>query len=85
MPRYYFEINDGRRTIADEEGSDLLDRQQAEEEGVNLVLEFAREGLPDGDKRAIFCKVRDDAGALILTVSLSLKAEWSEGQRGIGA
>ncbi|HEY2009478.1 MAG TPA: hypothetical protein VGH23_10845 [Rhizomicrobium sp.] len=83
MPRYYFEIDDGRRKIADEEGSDLLDRQQAREEGVNLVLEFAREGLLDGDQRALLCKVRDET-ALILTVSLSLSAEWNNSQNDLG-
>ena len=84
MPRFYFDIDDGRRKIADEEGSDLSDRQQAKEEGINLVLEFARERLADGDQRTVLCKIRDGAGALILSVSLALNAEWNSGQEGIG-
>ena len=84
MPRYCFDIYDGPRSIADMEGSDLPDRRQAREEAISIALELARDGLPDADQRTVHCKVRDDAGALILTVSVSLNAEWKNGQEGAG-
>lgn len=84
MPRYCFDVDDGGQKIADRKWSDLSDLEQVREEAINIALEFAREGLPDGDQRAILCKVRDDAGALVLTVSLSLYAEWNNGQKGLG-
>src|SRR5690349_8380141 len=85
VPRYRFDIDDGRRNIADTEGSNLLDREQAREEAINIALELARDGLPDGDQRTVLCKVRDDAGALVLRVSLSINAEWNSGQKDLGA
>ena len=80
MPRYYFDTDDGRRKIADEEGSDLSDRQQAREEAINIVLEFARDGSLDDHQRTVLCKVRNEDGALIVTASLSLTAEWNASQ-----
>ncbi len=84
MPRYCFDIDDGRRNIADKEGSDLPDRQQAREEAISIVLEFARDGLLRDDQRTVLCHVRDETGALILTASLSLNAKWNSGQTDLG-
>lgn len=84
VPRYYFDTDDGRRKISDEEGADLSDSLQAREEAINIVVEFARDGLLDGDQRTVHCKVRDEAGASVLAASLSLNAAWGSGQKEAG-
>jgi hypothetical protein len=45
-----------------------------------MLPDMAREKLPDGEKRTFCAFVRDETGAVIYRVALSLVGEWSAGQ-----
>ncbi len=42
MPRYFFNLNDGRRIIPDPEGTELPDDDSARAHGFHVVRELAR-------------------------------------------
>ncbi len=42
MPRYFFNLDDGRRIISDPDGTELPDDQSAREHAVGVMQELAR-------------------------------------------
>ncbi len=46
MPRYFFNLNDGRKIIPDLEGTELPDHDSARTHGCHVVRELARNREP---------------------------------------
>jgi hypothetical protein len=64
MPRYFFNVIDGR-DYRDTEGTELPDLSAAEEEAVATVGEIIRDGSFDGDSWSL--EVVDEHGKVALT------------------
>lgn len=79
MPRYFIDTSDGDTFLYDDEGYDFPDAGAARDAAQAALPDMAREKLPDGDKRTICAFVRDETGAVIYRVALSLVGEWSAG------
>ncbi|MCB4824969.1 DUF6894 family protein [Roseicella aerolata] len=77
--RFYYEIRDGGILARDDEGQVFADGKAAREDAVMLLTEMAR-SLPGRgkDKNKITARVRDGAGKLIFTATLSLDVEWND-------
>jgi hypothetical protein len=75
MPRFYVDIREGARFVADEEGLDFKDLAHAEREACVTVAEIGRDKLPKGGLREITAEVRNEHGQRVLTVALSLNVE----------
>ena len=80
MPRYFIDTSDGDTFIHDDEGHDLPGVTAARDVAQAALPDIARDKLPDGEKRTFCAFVRDETGAVIYRVALSLVGEWSEGQ-----
>ncbi len=76
MPRFYFDIDDGREPFRDDLGFDLGGPQEARDHAVAALPEIAREQLADSDRRVFTSKVRDQDGRVVLIAVLSLVTEW---------
>ena len=76
MPRYYFDTNDGDEQQKDDTGLDWADRQAARLAAMDALPDIARDVLPDGDRREMAVRVRDETGRVILTATLSLAVDW---------
>lgn len=71
MPRYFFDLIDGE-VYRDEHGMDLQDLGKVREEAARALADTAREDLPyDGNRRHIRLEVRDEAGEVVMQVSLT--------------
>ena len=71
MPRYFFDISD-RSFHRDEEGSECEDFGAARELAMRSLPEIARFAIPsDGDNQAFVVLVRDEAGAVVYTATLT--------------
>ncbi len=80
MPRYFIDTSDGDTFMYDDEGHDLPDPGAARDTAQMALPDIARDKLPDGEKRTFCAFVRDETGAVIYRVALSLIGEWSAGQ-----
>jgi hypothetical protein len=72
MPRFYFDIDDGR-FIPDDEGTDLPNVEAARREGLCTAAEMAKAIARDPKPLAIH--IRDQSGRPRATVRLSLTVE----------
>ncbi len=76
MPRYYFDEYDGETVTQDDEGLELDGIEAARAEARKALPDIARDVLPeDGDRRTMVVKVRDEAGKVLITATLSLLIE----------
>lgn len=51
MPLYYVDFQDGDHFQPDEEGSELVNYEQARRAAIELLPQVARDELPDGEDR----------------------------------
>jgi hypothetical protein len=72
MPRYFFDTTDTGLSQTDDEGTELADLEAARGEALAMLGGIARDELPDGD---VIVRIRDDAGSILFTASLSLRVE----------
>jgi hypothetical protein len=71
MPRYYFDVHDGRILAEDEQGSELPDLTAAEQEATRAMADLAHDVLRNGSApHEMSISVRDDEGRHVLSVSL---------------
>jgi hypothetical protein len=72
MPRYYFNVRDGRDVDEDEEGVELPDLEAARAEALATVAELRDELGPDAAR--IELEITDDAGRRLLTIPFGRSA-----------
>ncbi|TXN14465.1 hypothetical protein FV219_03570 [Methylobacterium sp. WL122] len=76
MPRYYFDINDGRNQ-RDEEGVLCADLQAAVLEAKKLLPAIAADEVPkDGERQAMTVLVTDEDGRAIYMAALAYTGAW---------
>ncbi|NBJ09332.1 DUF6894 family protein [Microvirga arsenatis] len=75
MPRYYFDIDDGKRFTQDLHGLELDGIEAAKAVAQNTLTEIAKDLPPDGDQRDFDATVRDRAGQPVLRIRLLLRVE----------
>jgi hypothetical protein len=74
MPRFYFDVDDGRGAMADGEGSELADERTAVAEARRALGEMARDLLvSEGDDLEVGIVVRDEDGQTHATIVLSVQ------------
>jgi uncharacterized protein DUF6894 len=75
LPRYYFDMREGDKVLADEEGIELSTIEAAQREAARTVGDMARDGLrrhPGGAGDLMAIEVRDDSGPV-----LQVKFHWT--------
>ena len=80
MPRYYFDIHDGERLTRDEEGIEYEARKAVRDAAIGVLPAIVQDELPDGGECGLTVKVRDETGRYIFQATLSIKAEWFDGE-----
>jgi hypothetical protein len=76
MPRFFFDTYDGDFFAPDNEGQDLEGIEAAKLQAQEALPDMASDKLPDGDQRVFIVSVRDEAGQVVVRVSLTLIAEY---------
>lgn len=75
MPRFFFDIDNGRRRITDGDGTECADLTEAHEEATGKLGHIGKDELPNGDHREFSVEVRDEDGNLRLKSFLALRTE----------
>jgi hypothetical protein len=75
MPRFFFDIQDGKAFTPDREGLDLDSLEAAKDEAKKTLPDIVKEEMPDGDRRDFTVDVKDVAGRIVWRITLSLVVE----------
>ena len=75
MPRYFFDTFDGETWIEDTEGVECDGPGAAQAEAQTALADIAKDETPDGDRRVMTVRVRDEDGPL-LEANLDLRCVW---------
>lgn len=73
--RFFFDLIDGLRLVADEQGIDCRGLAEARQRAVGTLVELAGDLLPGGHTREMAVHVRDDMGELLVTVSIRIDGD----------
>ena len=77
MPKFYFDFRDGDRQTHDSEGLELASAEGAKREAMMAVSQVLQLEESNDDQRVVECRVRNDGGAAIYSVSLGYHGSWS--------
>ncbi|VVT34335.1 conserved hypothetical protein [Rhizobium sp. EC-SD404] len=73
MPRYYFDVVDGTQLDRDDQGIDYRDIAEARIAAMDGLGDITREILPDGSRRSVVVKVRDEAGNYVYACKIDFR------------
>ena len=75
MPRYHFDVREGRLFVEDRDGLEFPDLDTAEQEAIQAAASIGKERLPRGDTRDVTVEVRNERRQRVLTVKVSLEID----------
>ncbi|XYD10526.1 hypothetical protein R1A27_08660 [Methylobacterium sp. NMS12] len=76
MPRYFFDINDGRNE-RDDVGFDCVDLQDAVRHAKRALPEIAADEVPrDGERQALTILITDEDGQAVYLGALAFTGTW---------
>ncbi|MDQ0321600.1 hypothetical protein QO002_003738 [Pararhizobium capsulatum DSM 1112] len=76
MSRYFFELHNGDGMTRDHEGMELPSRDNILSEVSRIMLDIARDELPDRESGAVSVIVRDETGRAISIANLNFSSHW---------
>jgi hypothetical protein len=75
VPRFFFDIHDGKAFTPDRVGLDLDSLEAAKDEAKKTLPDIVKDEMPDGDRRDFTVDVKDVAGQIVWRITLSLVVE----------
>jgi hypothetical protein len=77
VPRYFFDIHDGKRLIRDEVGTDCSGPDAVRAEAVMTLPMIARDVIPkEGDQQTLTVIVRNTSNLTVFTTILTFASIW---------
>ena len=75
MPRFYFDVREGRLFVEDQDGLEFPDLDAVEQEAIQAAASMGKDRLPRGDTRDVTVEVRNERRQRVLTVKVSLEID----------
>jgi hypothetical protein len=72
MPRYHFDVREGRLFVEDQDGLEFPDLETAEQEAIQAAASIGKERLPRSDTRDVTVEVRNERRQRVVTVRVEL-------------
>jgi hypothetical protein len=72
MPRYFFDVREGRLFVEDRDGQEFPSVDEAEQEAIEAAASIGKDRLPRGDTRDVTVEVRNERRQRVLTVRVEL-------------
>jgi CheY-like chemotaxis protein len=85
MPRYFFDLDDGKAHIVDTIGTDLTATELVRRDAVRFLASVFRDAADDERNAAYLVSVRNEAGRVVFTSALSLRSNWQDTEDSVGA
>lgn len=74
MARYFFDIVDGTTIDKDATGTEFGDLSEARTAAADALGDMTREALPNGSRRHLVMRVRDEAGTFVHECTVDFNA-----------
>lgn len=85
MPRYFFDLDNGKTNYVDTIGTDLDDQRMVQREAVGFLASVFKDAAHDDGAPVHLVSVRDEGGRVIFTTALTLQSDWQDADDGVGA
>lgn len=76
MGRYFFDLQNGDGPVRDTEGLELGSRTEISREVGRILLDIARDEIPDQARGTASIVVRDDSGKAVSVANLTFSNLW---------
>jgi hypothetical protein len=76
VARYYFDVQNGKPVVRDDEGPDFDSLDAAGQAAARSAAEIGTDRLAKGDTSDVVIEVRDERGHRVCTVKASMEIEW---------
>ena len=73
--QFFFDVNDGRERMFDDEGAEFQDLEQARKAAVRELAQIMRDEMPDGARQTYVVTVRDDDGIPVYIATATMLGE----------
>ena len=73
MARYYFDVQNGKPPVRDDEGTEFGSLDEAVQAAARSAAEIGSSRLAKGDFSDVVIEVRDDQNQLVATVTASMR------------
>lgn len=78
MPRYYFDLYAGERTVRDDRGAELPDLSQIRDRAIGVLADYAQASSPSATFEGSVT-VRDAEGRKLMTADMLLRSDRHQG------
>jgi CheY-like chemotaxis protein len=78
MPRYFFDLDNGRTNYVDTIGTELAEREAVRGEAVGFLAAVFRDAAHHDSGPVHMVSVRDEVGRVIFTTALTLQSDWRD-------
>ncbi len=78
MPRYSFDLDNGRTNYVDTIGTELDEPNEIRSEAVGFLAEVFKDAASCDSGPVHLVIVRDEAGRVIFTTALTLQSDWRD-------
>jgi two-component system, response regulator PdtaR len=78
MPRYFFDLDDGKTNYVDAVGSEVADPGTIQGEAISFLASVFRDAAHEDSNRAFLVRVRNAADQIVFTTTLTLRSEWCD-------
>lgn len=76
LPKFFFDIDDGKHVLIDNLGTELPDETSAREEATKTLVDMGRDSIPgDGPKRTLRITVRGPTGGPLFELVLDFDSK----------
>jgi hypothetical protein len=76
MPRFFSDFDNGKTRYVDTIGTELADVDMVSREAIGLLASVFSDAPPDKSSRIFIVSVRNEAGLMIFTTTLTLQSDW---------
>jgi hypothetical protein len=85
MPRYFFDLDNGKANYVDTIGTELDDQKMVQREAIGFLASVFKDAAHDDGAPVHLVSVRDEAGRVIFTTALTLQSDWRDQADRVGA
>lgn len=76
MSRYFFDLQNGDEATRDDQGVELHSRASVQKEIARILLDVARDEIPEQERVIVSVVVRDGCGKVISVANLTFNMSW---------
>jgi len=78
MPRYFFDLDNGKTNYVDTVGTEVADPKIVESEAIGFLASVFKDAVHEDSNRAFLVSVRNTSDRIVFTTALTLQSDWRD-------